>query len=86
MQENMPEVEGVPIYPALQLNQLMYRRGCVVQGFSVGMIENEIAGSEKVLTYDDIACLKRGKNLARLENFFILIGLFSLLRLFCADF
>jgi len=31
------------------------------------MIENEIAGSEKVLTYDDIACLKRGKNLARYD-------------------
>eukprot|EP00088_Acartia_fossae_P067319 TRINITY_DN839_c0_g1_i8.p1 TRINITY_DN839_c0_g1~~TRINITY_DN839_c0_g1_i8.p1 ORF type:complete len:472 (-),score=106.94 TRINITY_DN839_c0_g1_i8:46-1461(-) len=37
------------------------------KGLSVGAVENKIAGSEKVLTYDDIAMLKTAREVARYD-------------------
>lgn len=37
------------------------------KGLSLQAVENEVAGSEKVLTYDDIAMLKRSKGVARYD-------------------
>ena len=37
----------------------------IIQGLSLGEVENRIAGSEQVLTYDDIAMLKKSLGFAK---------------------
>jgi len=67
-------LEHIDRFDAIHDNQqsieqdLRYANSLLVKkGLSLQAVENEVAGSERVLTYDDIAMLKRSKGVARYD-------------------